>query len=294
MKRLFVCLLLMALLLGAATVHAQELIGSSGMYAVVKNPNDADRLNLREKPSTASESLGKYYNGTFVRVLATPKDGWAHVVIGTETGSMEGYMMTKYLNRDPANIGMVATMPVVYTTMYSDLRTCPELGSESIGAVDTYTGLTVLGYTPDWYHVQYGGITAFIPAYDCGFVLGAPTPLQTRTLFDRKHFRTGDQSCYVTVTRKSYHRGDTLSVVVRLPDNDEAKSWTQCVSSVRVCYEGAVANDAYCDWGEFGYNDIPIEFACELFCRETVEQNAQLVIELRSNEEVTVTYTMKL
>lgn len=34
--------------------------------AVVSNPNPQDRLNLREQPSEAAASLGKYYNGVVV------------------------------------------------------------------------------------------------------------------------------------------------------------------------------------------------------------------------------------
>lgn len=44
--------------------------GMSSVTATVNNPNPADRLNLRAKPSTTSTSLGKYYSGTVVDILA--------------------------------------------------------------------------------------------------------------------------------------------------------------------------------------------------------------------------------
>ena len=36
-------------------------------YAVVNNPDAADRLNIRIAPSIDAESLGKYYNGVIVQ-----------------------------------------------------------------------------------------------------------------------------------------------------------------------------------------------------------------------------------
>ena len=64
-------------------------------YALVSNPNPADRLHLRAKPQKGAASLGKFYNRTPVLVLSAEGD-WAHVVVGGERG-LEGYMMTKYL-----------------------------------------------------------------------------------------------------------------------------------------------------------------------------------------------------
>ncbi len=62
-------------------------------YAVVSNPDPKDRLHLREKPDTGARSLGKFYNGTPVRVHDV-SDGWARVSFG---GTPSGFMMTKYL-----------------------------------------------------------------------------------------------------------------------------------------------------------------------------------------------------
>ena len=38
-------------------------------WAVVNNPNPADRLHLRVSPERGATSLGKFYNGTPVQVL---------------------------------------------------------------------------------------------------------------------------------------------------------------------------------------------------------------------------------
>lgn len=64
-------------------------------YALVSNPNPADRLHLRAEPRKGAASLGKFYNRTPVLVLSVEGE-WAHVAVGGERG-LEGYMMTKYL-----------------------------------------------------------------------------------------------------------------------------------------------------------------------------------------------------
>ena len=69
-------------------------IDPSGL-AVVCNPDPADRLHLRTKPSREADSLGKFWNGTPVRVL-DERDGWCQVEIGTD-GRLIGWMMKKYL-----------------------------------------------------------------------------------------------------------------------------------------------------------------------------------------------------
>lgn len=55
--------------------------------AVVNNPNPQERLNLREQPSEAAASLGKYYNGVAVQVDENLNNGWVHVTIGNGEGT---------------------------------------------------------------------------------------------------------------------------------------------------------------------------------------------------------------
>ena len=61
-------------------------------WATPNNNNPEDRLHLREKAEKGSRSLGKFYNGTPVKVLKRGQE-WTKVQIGP----MTGYMMTKYL-----------------------------------------------------------------------------------------------------------------------------------------------------------------------------------------------------
>ena len=64
-------------------------------WAVVNNPNPADRLHLRTEPKRDAKSLGKFYNHTPVKVLQTKGD-WCKVQIGAD-GYLTGWMMKKYL-----------------------------------------------------------------------------------------------------------------------------------------------------------------------------------------------------
>ena len=56
---------------------------------VVSNPNTAANLNLRLQPSTTSDSLGVYPNGTKV-ILMGFCDEWAHVIVDEKMGFMLG------------------------------------------------------------------------------------------------------------------------------------------------------------------------------------------------------------
>ena len=64
-------------------------------WAVVNNPNPADRLHLRAEPKRDAKSLGKFYNRTPVKVLQQKGD-WCKVQIGAD-GYLTGWMMKKYL-----------------------------------------------------------------------------------------------------------------------------------------------------------------------------------------------------
>ncbi|MCI5955972.1 MAG: SH3 domain-containing protein [Clostridiales bacterium] len=63
-------------------------------WAVVSNPNSKARLHLRTSPSKGAESLGKFYNGTPLRVLAQRGD-WTQVAIGLD--GLTGWMSTRFL-----------------------------------------------------------------------------------------------------------------------------------------------------------------------------------------------------
>mgnify|MGYP000041902695 CR=1 FL=1 len=96
MKRIGILgLLLMSLMFTCCTAWAD----GGNAYAVVHNPDAADRLNLRAAPNKEAESLGKYYNGVGVQILEELNNGWVRVRIGNR-GVAEGDMMKAYLQYD--------------------------------------------------------------------------------------------------------------------------------------------------------------------------------------------------
>lgn len=76
-------------------------------YALVSNPNPADRLHLRARPDKGSHSYGKFYNRTPVLVLERG-DVWTKVQIGCGGAAMTGYMMTSFLAFDEEEKEVVA------------------------------------------------------------------------------------------------------------------------------------------------------------------------------------------
>ena len=64
-------------------------------WATVNNPNPRDRLHLRSEPRKNGDSLGKFYNGTPLRVLEE-RGEWMRVRVG-QGDALEGWMMRDYL-----------------------------------------------------------------------------------------------------------------------------------------------------------------------------------------------------
>ena len=165
--RRILMLAVVLLLLPLTTVHA----GSSSSYslAVVRNPNPADRLNLRESTSASSASLGKYYNGTLVEIIPTEyMTNWYYVRIGGERSNVCGYMQKKYLDENAARTGISSAMPTLTIANGKGkglhLRTLPSTSGESIGLYLNGSQVQVLGITPTWYHVSIGGMTGYMSA----------------------------------------------------------------------------------------------------------------------------------
>ena len=153
--------LLIVLILGMAVLCAHSALGEEGpsapYRAVVANPNVADRLNLRARPDTASDTQGRFYSGTPVTVLDTIRDKegreWARVDLtdGYEAGiSVTGYMLSEYLM--PMNRNYEA--PQLFHTAWTASRNVPVRvrAKNSADTVGTVSGLVyVLGdIGDDW------------------------------------------------------------------------------------------------------------------------------------------------
>lgn len=136
--------------------------------AVVCNPDPNDRLHLRTKPSREANSLGKFWNGTPVRVLGE-RDGWCQVEIGTD-GRLTGWMLKKYLvtgekmdqvtpcfSQQTLRDDKAETETPIYTDLSLKERYCTHSGWELMGVVNDWLYVVVTdegetGYAPmEWF-----------------------------------------------------------------------------------------------------------------------------------------------
>ena len=127
--------------------EARAAIDNTG-WAMVNNPNPEDRLHLRVKADRDSTSQGKYYNGTFVRVLERGKT-WTKV----DVFGVQGWMMTEYLAfGDDMETVQRALQPQSVMETLDDAALYATPGGEEIGRIDS--SVLVLGLIGDeWYHV---------------------------------------------------------------------------------------------------------------------------------------------
>lgn len=136
--------------------------------AVVCNPDPNDRLHLRTKPSREADSLGKFWNGTPVRVL-NERDGWCQVEIGTD-GRLTGWMLKKYLvtgakmdqvtpcfSQQTLRDDKAETETPIYTDLSLKERYCTHSGWALMGVADDRLYVVVTdegetGYAPmEWF-----------------------------------------------------------------------------------------------------------------------------------------------
>ena len=131
-------------------------IMDTASWAVVSNPNPADRLHLRAKPDRGAKSLGKYYNGTPVRILEQ-KGNWTRVDIFGITG----WMMKEYLAFGKAGHAVDAVFPsrvAVNPTSHHYVYAGPGRDQPALCASCENVDLSLLVLAvveDDWYHVWF-------------------------------------------------------------------------------------------------------------------------------------------
>ena len=132
-----------------------------GTMAWVLNSGEGYRLNLREEPSPAAKSLGKYYTGTPVTLTGKVTDDFAEVLLA---GTTLGWLDIRFLTLDSQ--GFVPEMPQVTIENPSgsaNLRPVPSSEVSRIGRFENGTSVTVLGVRADgWYHVIIGETAGYI------------------------------------------------------------------------------------------------------------------------------------
>ena len=140
-KRTAFAALLLALLLPCMALASE--------YAIVTN----GKLNLRERASASSPSLGRYNGGTWIRLEGPPTGSWYPV---TAPDGKRGYMSGNYLTF--ASSSSKATVRYA-SGGYVNLRSSPSQYASVVAELASGTSLTILNTLQDWYYVtatQYG------------------------------------------------------------------------------------------------------------------------------------------
>lgn len=126
---------------------------STGGVTMYVATSGGSRLNLRERDSASSASLGRFYAGTEVTVLSYTRTGWAYVQIGCMTGYMDmGYLSSVA----QASYGETRVIRNGYGTGLN-LREMPDTDSAVVEFCPNNTYVTVLGELSDgWCYVAVG------------------------------------------------------------------------------------------------------------------------------------------
>lgn len=136
-------------------------VGAMAQSAVVNNGSDPDsRLNLRQEASTQSRSLGSFYTGTQVEVVADAGSGWTQVTLGGSVNSVSGYMSSQYLAGEAAGvIDATRSMEVVspYGTQSVVLRSEASDSYDAVAMLAVGASVQVIGVADGFYYVQLDG-----------------------------------------------------------------------------------------------------------------------------------------
>lgn len=148
-----------------SSVRIPDGIRDARPYGVVNNPNPADRLNLRGKPSESWDAHGKYYNGTEVQILGEYKD-WYHVRVGDKSGFMMAKFVDKGVRSKTGSIGDATGKAVVSNPNPADrlhLRKEAKSGAVSLGKYYSGVVVDVLNYEDsEWSLVRVGDTVGYM------------------------------------------------------------------------------------------------------------------------------------
>lgn len=143
----------------AALAGTMMLVSAAALAqtAYVDNGGDPEsRLNMRSTPSKDAASLGKFYSGTQVEIIADAGGGWSQVVIGGGVSSIGGYMMTQYLRSDMQGVMDARPQRSVvspYGTPSVVLRDRPSNSYDVVAMLPVGETVRVIGTSGDFCYV---------------------------------------------------------------------------------------------------------------------------------------------
>jgi uncharacterized protein YgiM (DUF1202 family) len=162
------CLALIVMCLPVYSL-AWEPVPNEVLY-VVKNPNPADRLNLRTQPNTSASSLGRYYNGVRMEALSQPANGWIYVQV--EGSVVKGYMQTQYLVHNPSSpVSSAAPLVTINNKNGTGLYVYEQrsTSSSNYGFLKNGETVIVLGWGEQWCHIRKENVTAYMQTSGLSF-----------------------------------------------------------------------------------------------------------------------------
>lgn len=156
----------LAAILLAALCALMPLCALAGVY--INNPDPADRLHLRSYASTQAPSLGKYYNGAPITVLADNGKGWVRVRVGLAPASLVGWMQKTYLlSTDGA--APASAMPQYRNAGAITIFQQPSNFSVS-EQIEPNQVFSLMGFSDSWWHLL---VTLDSGTYSCFVRAGA-------------------------------------------------------------------------------------------------------------------------
>jgi hypothetical protein len=139
------------------------------LYAIV----NAERLNLRERPTTASRILRQLERDEALEVLRDAGSDWLEVqVLGSSLRGFVSKAFVRLTERRPGSgeppseepIGIGAGSTVEVTARALNVRSAPSTSAPILTTVQLGTRLQVLGRQGDWLRVRHNSGEAFVAA----------------------------------------------------------------------------------------------------------------------------------
>lgn len=174
-------------------------------FAVVRG----GRLNLRQYPSSSSQSLGKYDSGSWVDVQGQSASGW--YAVRTMDGKT-GYMAGNYLTF--AQSGSIGT--VAYANGgYVNLRRGPSLDYAVVTRVTSGTTISILDASYEWNYVSatVNGATYTGYMHDSLIIKSTTTATVSTRNGGKVNVRRGPSSAYGSIG--SLKSGTRVTVLLK-------------------------------------------------------------------------------
>lgn len=251
-------------------------LGADYGTAIVDGRN-ADRVHLRERPSTTSKSLGLYFTGTEVLCQSALSEEWVMITVGSQSG----YMKAEFLVSEIGQSTVIPKQPTGFIhnpvdNEWVELRGAPAFDAQAIGAFNHGTVVTILGETDThWYYVRVGGFSGYMTSDRIlmSDSISPYNPVKPMPWTGPINANVGID--YYPIHSKHYTKaGNYLELDLLLP-------------RLAGNYAGILAiNDFFAEKEQFFYNELPFDTAAE------AEANGQSIMGAKSGYYRSASYTL--